>query len=167
MKKMILLFSLMGSVTFAQETENFAGEITLGQTSKSFFVKEGQNYRFKDYEKVFSNPDAVYYIKRAQTNKTFADILGFVGGFGLGYGIGTAISGKNDDPHVKSKRSDGWVIAGVGLGVIGTAIPLYIGFKKNVKKGMAVENGEVSKNTVSTQLNFIIDNNGAGLSLTF
>jgi len=60
--------------------------------------------------------------------------LGYIGGFGIGYGVASVVSVKSSDPNYKSKRKDGWVIAGAGLGVIGASIPLYLSFGKNIKK---------------------------------
>lgn len=167
MKKVTLLLLFLGNFAFAQQTDILSNEITLGKNSQRFFIKENKDYRLSEYKQVFSNPEAISYIKRARTNKTFGDILGYIGGFGIGYGVASAVSVKSSDPNYKSKRKDGWVIAGAELGVIGASIPLYLSFGKNIKKGIETENGQNTTSLSTTQLNLIVNDNGAGFSLTF
>src|SRR5687767_14455603 len=54
------------------------------------------------------NEQAYKQIKSAQSNKTFADIIGGIGGFLIGWPLGTAIGGG--DPN--------WTMAGIGAGLV-------------------------------------------------
>ena len=167
MKKVALLIVLIGNVVLAQESENSNNQVKLIKNSKSVFMKNSQEYKLKDYKDVFNNPEAILNIKQARRNKTFAEILGYVGGFGLGYGIGSAIGTKSSDPQAKSKRQTSWIIAGSGLCVLGASIPLSISASKKIKKAIDIENSQNENALSDSELNVIINGNGVGFSLSF
>jgi len=168
MKKLAsLLFLLLGNVIFAQENTNSYNEISLIKRSNGVFMKNNQEYKLKDYKKVFTNPEAIQYIKQARRNKTFSEILAYVGGFGFGYGIGLAIDVKKSDPNAKSKRETSWIVAGSGLCVLGASIPLSVSVVKKIKKGIEVENSQINNSLSEAKWNVIINENGAGISLSF
>lgn len=106
-------------------------------------------------------------MKKAKTNATFAQIIGYTGGFGIGFGIGYVVSGgpKNNNPNAKSKNGTGWAIAGIGLGVSLTNLPLYYGAKKNLQKALDTENGVSTEKTVQLKLN--LNSDGMGVAYTF
>lgn len=167
MKKLVIALLFLPVFSFAQTTEKSTGKIEIGTSEKKFFIKDGESYRLKEYNQIFSNEEAIKHIQKARTNKGFAKALTYVGSFGIGYGVGMALS-KQEDGYgnkVHSNRNTGWTIVGIGAGVTLTSIPLWMGFAKNVDKAIALENGE-TENVVS-QLKLNVNKDGFGLAYQF
>ena len=77
-----------------------------------------------------SNPEALREIKAAKSNYAVSSVLGFAGGFLIGWPIGTALAGG--EPK--------WALAGVGAGLFAVSIPFTSGYVKHAKKGVALYN---------------------------
>lgn len=170
MKKLALALMLIPALSFAQVDETQSGKVELGNSSKEFFIKDGQVYKFKEYQNVFTNQEAINRIKKARTNKTIGSVMLYTGSFFVGYGVGHALSIKDFELYgevVKQdrRRNTGWIIAGSGLGVVLGSIPMWNGYVKNIKKAVDIENGDVQGSTA--QLNLNINGNGLGLAYQF
>lgn len=98
-------------------------------------------------------------VKPAKSTSTFALILSSVGGFLVGWPIGTAIGGG--DPN--------WTLAAIGAGLIVISIPLYQSAKSKARQGMNTSDGELqtSSHWNKSELNFSVTGNGIGLVLSF
>lgn len=167
MKKLVFAILLIPALSFAQVEEIQTGKVELGTSGKNFFIKDGEGYKLGQYKEVFTNQEAIDHIKRARTNKTFAEIITYTGSFGIGFGVGMALS-KQEDGYgnkVDSNKKAGWAIAGIGAGVALTSIPLWMGYSKNIKKAIDVENGESEVQTSQLRLN--INGDGFGLAYQF
>lgn len=77
-----------------------------------------------------ANSTAHKMIEDARGSATIAGILGYAGGFLIGYPVGTAIGGG--EPK--------WVMAGIGAGLLIIAIPISSGANKKVKKAVRLYN---------------------------
>lgn len=150
MRKCLLLASmLVFSLSFCQNST-----ITLGKTPNKMFLVNGESFKYSEYHEVFKNELALNYIKRAKSNKTAATIFGFAGGFGLGFGIVGALTNNksklvfdaNGGAHIE-KNNTGWLIAGIGAGLIGVSIPFAIGERRNLLKAVDAENATKGKVT--------------------
>lgn len=167
MKKSAFALLLIPVLSFSQVEEVQSGKVELGNDTKNFFIKDGEGFKLNQYKEVFTNQEAIDRIRRARTNKTLASILTYTGSFGIGFGIGMALS-KQEDGYgnkVTSNRNTGWAIAGAGAGLVVTSIPLWNGYIKNLKKAVDLENGN-SEESVA-QLNLNINGNGFGLAYQF
>ena len=60
------------------------------------------------------NPEAYQYISKAKSTAGFANVLGFAGGFMIGWPIETALGGGKPN----------WILAGVGCGFLIITIPI-------------------------------------------
>lgn len=78
------------------------------------------------------NPEAHAEFRKAKANYDGGQVLGFIGGFLIGWPIGAAIAGN--DPE--------WGLAAGGAAVILTAIPLSVAFKKHSGRALAIYNGD-------------------------
>jgi len=165
MKKLAFTLLLIPALALSQVEESTTGKIELGTTAKTFFTKDGEGYKLNQYKEVFTNQEAIDRIKRARTNKTFAEIITYTGSFTLGFGLGMVIGVKDDYPFAKHDRQVGWTVAGVGAGVMLTSIPLWNGYSKNIKKAVDLENGEAETSVSQMRLN--INGNGFGLAYQF
>ena len=145
---------------------------TFGQVSivKNKLYKDGQEYKMKEYEQVFSNEEARTLFKRARTNNAAGSVLGFAGGASMGFGIARLLSGNKatittnaGQQNVKTDNSNGWVLLGIGAGIVGIGVPFAISAKKNADKAIALENGEL----IGFQPHFRIETSGAGFALSY
>ena len=113
-------------------------------------VKDGQTYKFSEYQKVFANPVASDYFKQGRTNKTAGDVISTIGGFGMGLSLGLIIGSPKEQsvstPYgstaVATDNSARWTVFGVSAGIALASIPFYLGAKKNFDKAIQAENGE-------------------------
>ncbi|PZU86968.1 MAG: hypothetical protein DI529_08025 [Chryseobacterium sp.] len=162
MKKSILfLILILSQMSFAQVSYE-----------KTKLVKDGQKYNLSKYRQVFTNPQAIDYIKKGRTNKTFADIFAFSGGFGIGFGLVGALISPNEKtfstPYgagtVKYDKSGYWTVFGVGAGLALISIPFHLGAEKNIKKAVEVENGG---SDVAFQPYFKIESAGNGIAMSY
>ena len=97
-------------------------------------------------------PEAFQEFKKAKSNYDAAQVLGFVGGFLIGWPLGTALGGG--DPQ--------WGLAGGGAALLLATIPLHRGYKKHAKSALTIYNSPpVARHKTSVRLSF--HGCGAGL----
>lgn len=106
-----------------------------------------------------SNEEAYNLIKSAQTNNILAQILAGIGGYMIGYPVGTAIGGG--DPN--------WTLAGIGAGVIVVAIPVIQRSNNQAKKAVDIYNEKYRTSSLleKTEIDFVFKGNSIGFILTF
>ncbi len=105
------------------------------------------------------NQQAYTQIKKAKTSLTMATILGGVGGFMVGWPIGTAIAGGEAN----------WAMAGIGAGIIAVSIPISSSFNRQAKNAVATFNGDLHRSSFwqRNELKLQYSGNGVGLALQF
>src|SRR5690606_72479 len=135
-----------------------------GTGGKDFFIKDGQGYKLNQYKQAFTNQEAIDHIKRARTNKSIASILTYSGGAILGLGVGVYVITKSTEGNFLGYILSGSTIA-LGTGIMLSSIPLWMGYSKNIRKGIEVENG-ANENSVS-QLKLNVNGNGVGVAYQF
>lgn len=157
------------TTTFCLLTMTFA--FTFGQTSpdsiamkKVFggyqFYQGAQRLSMNQLVRTMeSNQQAYNQIKSAQSNYTLATIIGGVGGFMVGWPIGTALGGG--EPN--------WTLAGIGAGLIVVSIPITQGFNKKATQAVNTFNGGLQTSSFwdKRELSFTVNGNGLGLKLKF
>ena len=139
MKKTLLLTFVMltiSTINFAQEAIN----ITPNQTDSIELKKIFGGYQFYQNDKLLkfkqldnlikSNNEAYDQFKSSKSSRTIATILGYAGGFMIGWPLGTAIAGGKPN----------WVIAGAGAGLTAISIPISINSNKKLKKAVSIYN---------------------------
>ncbi len=146
--------------------------VTFGQVSfeKNKLYKDGQEFKAKEYKQVFTNEEAKALFKKARTNNTVGSVFGFAGGASMGFGIARLLSGNkatvttnSGQQNVKTDNSNGWVLVGIGAGIIGVGIPFALSANKNAEKAIALENNEA----IGFRPHFRIQTNGAGFALSY
>lgn len=106
----------------------------------------------KVLERMEFNPEAFQAFKKAKSNYDAAQVLGFVGGFLIGWPLGTALGGG--DPQ--------WGLAGGGAALLLASIPLQSGFKKHAQNALTIYNSPpVARNKTSVRFGFY----GCGVQL--
>ena len=108
---------------------------------------------------MIADKEATRLIKKARTNNTISTILGSIGGSFVGIPIGIAASNQ-DAP---------WALAGVGAAFIGVAIPISIRSNNQALEAAERINQVNSSppNPLQITFNFIGNQNGVGLALSF
>jgi hypothetical protein len=125
------------------------------------YTQKGDKMTLQDLARTMeSNPEASKLIRQAQTNNTISLITGGIGGFLIGYPIGTAISGK--EPN--------WILAGIGAGIAIISFPLSSSANKKAKQAIELYNSSL-KSTSFKETKYDIDvvanANSIGLSIKF
>ena len=105
------------------------------------------------------NNQAYQQIKSAQSTYTLATIIGGVGGFMVGWPIGTALGGG--EPN--------WTMAGIGAGLFVVSIPISQSFNKKAKQAVETYNSGLQTSSFwdKNELKLSLTGNGIGLTLNF
>ncbi|MGH1518804.1 hypothetical protein [Chryseobacterium sp. JK1] len=167
-----LLFTLLTSLFCIPASAQVSDSLTLGKNNREFFIKGEQKYKFSEYKKVFTNPEALGYMKKANTNSTVSQIFAAVGGGFIGFGLAKELL-RNKTVYrngiaYKEKQEGGWGLVGIGLGCVGIGIPFAISSNKNLKKAIKTQNQPTG--TEENKVAFYkldIRGNGIGLSYNF
>ena len=106
-----------------------------------------------------SNEQALKEIKAAQTNNSVASITGYIGGFMLGWPIGTAIGGGRPN----------WALAGAGAGVLAIGITLNQKSNKQTAKAIHIFNESIKSGSFldNVQIDYQLSVNGIGIRMRF
>jgi hypothetical protein len=170
MKKLLfsIILSIIPLISFAQNSDS----LKLGKSNREFFIKGDQKFKFSEYKKVFTNPEALHYMKKANTNSTISQVFGAIGGGFIGYGLVKEIT-RNKTVYmngvaIKKKESGGWGLMGIGLGAIGIGIPFAISSGKNMKKAIDTQNQNPgTSETKATSYRLDISGNSIGFTYSF
>ncbi len=133
------------------------------EIKKSFwgttFTKSGETLKMKNLlDLTKSNSVAYGQIKKARNKNVVGSIFGGVGGFLVGYTVGTAIAGK--DPN--------WAVAGAGAGLIGAGLIFSASAGKYAKKGVQTYNqGLRTTGASKVTLQGVVAANKVGVRLSF
>lgn len=151
-------YSLLIAFLFIYSISGFGQSIT-----DSIQVKQGFGTMFRQNDKnltpaqlsdiVKGNPEAYQEMQKAKTNSGVATVLGYTGGFLIGYPIGAAITGKDAN----------WSLAGIGAGILAISIPFVSGYTKHATKAAKLYNSSSNK-TSFRPLNFQFGMAGNGFA---
>jgi hypothetical protein len=127
---LVSLLALRGTVSLAQ-TGSDTIQIRKSGDGSTRFVLNGKRLTPRRLSAATrSNPATHAEMKIARSNHAMGSILSFAGGFLTGYQLGTLIRGGQPN----------WVVAGVGVGLIGLSLPLSSGYTKHAKKAVRIYN---------------------------
>jgi hypothetical protein len=160
MKKInIILIILISSFNFAMGQTNDSITMKKVVGGYHFFLGEERLTVNQLVKAMKTNNEAYSLVKSAQSNNTIASVIGGVGGFMVGWTLGTALGGG--EPN--------WAVAGVGAGLIVVSIPISHSFNKKVKKAVETYNRgfQTSSFWDDNKLNLSLKGNGIGLRLSF
>jgi hypothetical protein len=104
------------------------------------------------------NPEAYKEMKTAKSNYAAGSLIGFAGGFLIGWPLGTALSGGKAN----------WALAGVGAGLFVISIPFTSAYTRHAKNAVRLYNKGLSDTGYhQTSLQFGLAHQGIGLKMTF
>jgi hypothetical protein len=124
------------------------------------FYQNNKNLSMSELVKVMSSDEqALKQIKSAQSSKTLADIIGFAGGFMVGWPVGTAIGGGKPN----------WTVAAIGSGLVVASIPIYQKVSKLSKSSVDIFNRNQKEGPFNnkTGINVSFTGNTIRLTLSF
>jgi predicted MFS family arabinose efflux permease len=126
---------------------------------RNTFVQHGQSLSPAQLLSVVeSNPEAKKEMEIAKSNASVANVLGYAGGFMVGWPIGTMLGGG--EPN--------WTLAGIGLGVILLAIPFGSGYTKHATRAVRIYNKSLQETGQrKTEWHLGLNRNGIGLVVHF
>ncbi|HYG19342.1 MAG TPA: hypothetical protein VD816_10440 [Ohtaekwangia sp.] len=138
-KSVLLVSFILAALTTSAQEET--GDL---QMKKSFwgtkFISGGQLLKPKQVLQLMeSSPEAHAEFKKAKTNYDVANVFGAIGGFMIGFPLGTAVGGG--DPE--------WGLAAGGAAVVLVAIPFSIAFTKRAKHAVDLYNGNPASSPTS------------------
>lgn len=139
------------------------------QTDSIKIFKVFGGYRFESKGNVLTygnmldmmkdNPEAYQFMSKAKSTAGFAKVLGYAGGFLIGWPIGTAFGGGKPD----------WTLAGVGCGLLIIMIPISSSANNNaliaIKKHNSSIKGLSYQNQYDLKFGFCL--NGLSFKLCF
>ncbi|MGE0587763.1 MAG: hypothetical protein AB7O48_04260 [Cyclobacteriaceae bacterium] len=148
---LIAAFLLCLSSAYAQQIEMIK---TFGGVR---FERDSITYSPSQVLDILSENETAYLeFKRAKTNYSFAGVLGFAGGFMIGFPLGTALFGG--DPE--------WGLAAGGVALVLASIPLNNAFKSHAQNALDIYNsGQPSAK--KPKLRFYFTGTGGSLVLKF
>ncbi|WP_114752561.1 hypothetical protein [Pleomorphovibrio marinus] len=148
---LFVFFFSLGSPKWAQ-----AQEI---ESRKSHFFYEGQRLQPRNMLEIMKDhPKAYEEMRAAKSNYDVAQVLGGIGGFMIGWPVGTAIAGG--DPN--------WLLAGIGAGVIIGSIPMLTAYSKRSRAAVDMYNEGIRGHSMHpVQIQFGGTSAGLGLMVTF
>lgn len=139
MKKIALLtFAALtiSLISLGQETDNKTQSRTDSvEMRKVFggyqFYHEGKQLKIKQLEELLKPNELAYrQIRSSRSSRTISAILGYAGGFMIGWPLGTAIAGGKPN----------WVLAGAGAGLAAISIPIGASANKKMKNAVSIYN---------------------------
>ncbi|MCR5645876.1 MAG: hypothetical protein K6F96_05760 [Bacteroidales bacterium] len=158
MKKIVLTFIAMLIVGLASTCAQNVGDTIVADGNK-FYYHGMRIESMRQMKSIVANDvDALKEVKKANAVVIVADVLGYIGGFAVGYEV-AGLFFDNFNPY----------ILGAGLAVAGAGIGITFAANKHLKKGVAIYNQNLGKtpNGDSVQLDFGLTPGGVGLTLRF
>lgn len=161
MKKRLFIILILSTtfIHFSYGQKN--DSITLKSTFGGYQVFQGEKQLNMTQlsNLLASNEVAFSKLKSAKSTNLIASILGGVGGYLIGYPIGTALAGGQAN----------WKMAGIGAGLAVIAIPISISANNNIKNAIKIYNGSLRTSSFfeKSELKFAMTENGIGLVLNF
>ena len=124
------------------------------------FIKDGKILTYRQlYEIMKDDSELEPIMNKAWSYKTFSNVTGFVGGFMIGWTIGTMISGHKPD----------YVIGGIGCGLLFLTIPTSSHGSKKARNAVDIYNKKYPTSFMNskTEIKFAFNPNGFSLRFLF
>lgn len=157
MKKFLLtLFFLIGVISLSAQTANDTISMVKRDNGRMAYMMGGIPLLPIQLEDVmYDYPESMSYLQKAKTNQVASLVFAGVGGYLVGYPIGTAIGGGEAN----------WSMAAIGLVVAGISFVFDGASKANVKNAVEAYNRSVNKK--NAPLSFGFTNYGIGWRIHF
>ena len=131
MKKFLLVFLVL-ACTQAVFAQSRVSEISFKNGFFGWQFKKGEE-KLKPgqvAELLTVNPEASALFSSGRSGYTLSSIIGAVGGFMVGYTLGTSLASGEAN----------WTVGGIGAGLIVVSIPISVNATSNVRKAIVLYN---------------------------
>ncbi len=158
-QKILVLLALLFIPVFSAFGQSRTDSIEIKKGFGTVFRHNGKNLTPKQLlDLTASNPDAYKEMQIAKSNHAAGSVFGFIGGFLVGWPLGTAIGGG--DPN--------WALAGIGAGLLVISIPFSSAYTKHAKNAANLYNSGVSHSSLhGPKLHIGMSGSGMGLRFSF
>ncbi|MBV2246387.1 MAG: hypothetical protein KUL83_04430 [Lentimicrobium sp.] len=161
MKKIIfIIIALVVSMTYAFG-QSVSDSISARKVFGGYrFYQGDQRLNFYQLENIMKQDELAYQqIVAAKSTNSVSTVIGGIGGFMVGWTIGTAIGGG--DPN--------WILAGMGAGLIVISIPITNSTIKKTKQAVDTYNAGLQASSLVNKwdFKFSMTGNGIGVILCF
>ncbi len=154
---MFIIAMLLLSVSQLRAQDNTKIEI-IKRPLGTIFQQDGKVLAPKQIMKITqSNPEAYEEMRKAKSNYNISQLFATVGGFLIGWPLGTAIGGGEPD----------WALAGVGASFVLISIPFGSTYTKHASKAVNLYNQKETVPPDNPNLKLHLAPNGINLSLVF
>lgn len=127
----LIFFTVLATEVFSQ-SENTP--LAIKRSPENYPANQKLNISPKQLLTLTRNNAAAYQEAQiARNNHSIGSTIGFIGGFFIGYPLGTVISG--DKPN--------WAIAGVGGLLFVSSIPFHVGYSTHAAKAVKIYNEDI------------------------
>lgn len=161
MKNLVLIVTLLTMGMTFSYAQTASDSITMKKVFGGYqFIQADKKLSVKQLgEALKSNQVAHEQFKSAKSSYTLATVIGSVGGFLVGWQLGTAIAGG--EPN--------WAVGGIGAGLVVVSIPISSSFNKKAKQAVDLYNVGLQSTSFleRTETNFTVTSNGIGLTFNF
>jgi hypothetical protein len=161
MKKLSLILTVLTIISTCSFGQHTTDTISMKKVPGGYQFYQGENRLTISELIVTIKPNAQAYqqIKSAQANFTMGQVLGYAGGFIIGYQLGRALWSSEVN----------WRMAGLGAGLIVLAIPVSQGFNTKARQAIDTYNRRLpaSAHRNKSEINLSATGNGIGLVLKF
>ncbi len=152
---LILGLLLMSAINLLGQ--NASDSIEVKKALGVIFLQHGKRLAPRNLLEICkSNAESYAEMKTAKGNYDVGSVFGFIGGFMVGWPIGTAIGGG--EPN--------WTLAAIGGGLIVVSIPFSSGYSRHAKKAVEIYNNglkNISRNDMELKLG--LTGNGFGIKV--
>ena len=158
MKKVLFTFAALLFVGLVSSFAQNASD-TIAVEKNRFYYHGLQIESMRQMKSIVANDELAFKeVKKARVVAGFSEVISYIGGFAIGYELGSMIYGRFN-PYV---FGGGIAVAGLGIG---------LGYLANsqLKKGAAIYNENLGKTSCGDpiQLDFGLMPGGLGLTLSF
>lgn len=153
----MLALLLASTCTIAQVNDTITVKKNFGGQT---FYYNGSQLKSRQLKNTLKNHAEAYNIyKSSRAATTVGAILGYTGGFMIGWSLGTAIGGGKPN----------WAIGGIGAGLTAVSIPFSISSGKKIKKAVNTFNASVTNQSTHNlrEMRFQVHPAGVGLAYHF
>ena len=157
--KNTLAISLIFVVTYSLYGQSPSDSISIKRGLGPVFIQHGEKLNARALLEITSvNSEAHKEMKIAKGNSDAGSVIGFAGGFLVGWPLGTALGGG--DPN--------WTLAAIGAGLIVISIPFENAYSKHARKAVAIYNAGLRQSARSTpEIRLGMSYNGFGVRVKF
>lgn len=158
MKKTVLIYIFLITV-FSSYGQSKSDSIEIKKFIGTVFQQSGKNLTPRQLLAITKvNEEAYKEMKIAKSNYGVGSVVGFVGGFLVGWPLGTAIGGGKPN----------WTLAGIGAGLIVVSIPFSIAYTKHAKNAVIIYNNGLQQTGFNNiDLKIGLTCNGIGIKAIF